>query len=505
MTHGVIYNGNLYPLWAILRHRRLGKYSNMVMTRYQYLASVISQRIEQGLYPVGVRLPSIRVLSKEHGVSITTVQQAYRTLEEQQWVEARAKSGYFVAQRKIRPDLPACCNATQCSLTIPQWERVLDMINPVNAAEIALGFAAPDITSNSLQPLIRSLSHLSQRLYQRTFGDEDIRGCVELREQIARLLIDSGSHMDASNILITDGCREALSLAVRCVCKPGDIVAVEKPSFHAGIQLLHGLGMNLLEIPTNPATGISVEALELALEQWPIKAILVTPTGNNPLGFNMPLERRHALLRLAQEHDVPIIEDDTYGELSYPYPRPATLTSMDDTGNVLLCSSFSKTLAPGLRVGWIAPGSYMNRAVHMKYTSSGPTAGLPQLAIVDFIKQGYYLKHVRRMRSQYQHNRDLMTGWVADYFPCGTRISRPQGGFLLWVELDKRIDTQWLNQKLSEQHISIAIGAVFAAAGKYDNCLRINYARQLTDEIKHAIRQIGTAVQQRLDGHVSAS
>jgi len=469
------------------------------MTRYQYLASVISQRIEQGLYPVGVRLPSIRVLSKEHGVSITTVQQAYRELEEQQWVEARAKSGYFVAHRKIRLELPTSCNVTQCSLTIPQWDQVLAMVRPAKAGEIALGFAAPDITSSSLKPLTRTLSHLSQRHSLRTFDDEDIQGCFELREQIARLLIDSGSHMDASDILITNGCREALSIAIRCVCKPGDIVAVEKPCFHAGIQLLHGLGMNLLEIPTDPTTGISVEALELALDQWPIKAILVTPTGNNPLGYNMPIERRKALLRLAQDHDVAIVEDDVYGELSYPFPRPATLTSMDDTGNVMLCSSFSKTLAPGLRIGWIAPGSYMNRAIHMKYISTGPTASLPQLAIVDFIQQGHYLKHVRRMRSQYQHNRGLITGWIMDYFPCGTRISRPQGGFLLWIELDKRIDTQWLNRRLSDLGISIAIGAVFAAAAKYDSCLRINYARQLTDDIKNAIQRIGEVVKQRLD------
>ncbi|NDL65674.1 aminotransferase-like domain-containing protein [Acerihabitans arboris] len=469
------------------------------MTRYQNLASILSQRIEQGLYPIGVRLPSIRVLSKEHGVSITTVQQAYRELEDQQLVEARAKSGYFVARRKMRPGLPDCCNTTQCSLTIPQWDRVLDMVNPVQPGETAFRFAAPDITASSLKPLTRSLSHLSQRQYLRTFDDEDIRGSFELREQIARLMIDSGSRMDAGNILITDGCREALSIAIRCVCAPGDVVAVEKPCFHAGLQLLHGLGMNMLEIPTDPVTGISVEALELALEQWPVKAILVTPTGNNPLGYNMPIERRKALLRLAQEHDVAIIEDDAYGELSYPYPRPATITSMDFTGNVLLCSSFSKTLAPGLRVGWIAPGSYMNRAIHMKYVSTGPTASLPQLAIVDFITQGHYLKHVRRMRSQYQHNRDLITRWVTDYFPCGTRISRPQGGFLLWVELDHRIDTQRLNRALSEQNISIAIGAVFSAAGKYDSCLRINFARQPTTELKNAVRQIGVAIHQLLE------
>lgn len=471
----------------------------MAMTRYQYLASVLGQRIEQGLYPIGVRLPSIRVLSKEHGVSITTVQQAYRELEEQQLVEARAKSGYFVAHRKLCPDLPDCCTTTQCSLTIPQWDLVRGMVSPIPAGETALGTAAPDVTASSLKPLTRALSHLSQRQYLRTFDDDDIRGCIELREQIARLMIDSGSRMDADNILVTDGCREALSIAIRCVCAPGDVVAVEKPCSHASLQLLHGLGINILEIPTDPVTGISVEALELALEQWPVKAILVTPTGNNPLGFNMPAERRQALLRLAQEHDVAIVEDDVYGELSYPYPRPATITSMDFSGNVLLCSSFSKTLAPGLRIGWIAPGNYMNRAIHMKYISTGPTAGLPQLAIVDFIKQGHYLKHVRRMKGQYQHNRDLMARWVTDYFPCGTRVSRPQGGFLLWVELDRRIDTQELNRRLAQYHISVAIGAVFSAAGRYDSCLRINYARPLTDETKHAVRQMGAVIHQLLD------
>lgn len=473
----------------------------MAMTRYQHLASLLSQRIEKGLYPVGVRLPSIRVLSKEHGVSITTVQQAYRELEERQLVEARAKSGYFVAHRKTRPELPAFCDMTQCSLTIPQWDLVLDMVNPVKPGEMAFGFAAPDITSSSLKPLTRSLSHLSQRQSLRTLDNDDLRGCFELREQIARLMIDSGSRMDADNILITDGCREALSIAIRCVCKPGDLVAVEKPAFPAGIQLLHGLGMNLLEIPTDPVAGISVEALELALEQWPVKAILVTPTANNPLGYTMPQRRRQALLALALAHDVAIIEDDSYGELSYPYPRPATITSMDTAGNVLLCSSFSKTLAPGLRVGWLAPGSYMNRALHMKYISTGPTASLPQLAIVDFIKQGHYLTHVRRMRGQYQHHRDLMTEWVTDYFPCGTRVSRPQGGFLLWVELDHRIDTHLLNGLLAERRISVALGAVFCAAGKYHSCLRLNYARPPTEEVKQAIRHIGMEIQRLLAEH----
>ena len=466
----------------------------MAITRYQNLASILSQRIEQGLYPVGIRLPSIRALSKEHGVSITTVQQAYRELEDRQLVVARAKSGYFVSPLKKRPDLPATCSMSQCALSIPQWDQVLEMVGPLREGEITFVSAAPDVTVSSLKPLSRALSQLSQRQDLRTLRYDDVRGSPELREQIARLLIDSGSRMDAGNILVTDGCREALSIAIRCVCKPGDIVAIDTPGFHGSLQLLHGLGMQVLEIPTDPVTGISVEALELALEQWPVKAILVTPTSNNPLGFSMPVERRQALLRLAGRHDVAIVEDDVYGELSYHYPRPPTITSMDDEGRVLLCSSFSKTLAPGLRVGWIAPGSYMNRAVHMKYISTGPTAGLPQLAVVDFIKQGHYLKHVRRMRGQYQHNLAVMTRWITRYFPGDTRISRPQGGFLLWVELAHHIDTQQLNARLAERNISIAVGAVFSTANKFRSCMRINFAGPLTANIENAIRQIGAVI-----------
>ncbi|TCL04744.1 GntR family transcriptional regulator [Sodalis ligni] len=470
----------------------------MAITRYQNLASILSQRIEQGLYPAGIRLPSIRVLSKEHGVSITTVQQAYRELEDQQLVEARPKSGYFVSPLKTRPELPAVCSMSQCSLSIPQWDQVLEMVGPLKDGEITFVSAAPDVSVSSLRPLTRALSHLSQRHDLRTLSYDDVRGSLELREQIARLLIDSGSHMDAGNIMITNGCREALSIAVRCVCAPGDIVAVESPSFHGSLQLLHGLGMKVLEIPTDPVNGISVEALELALDQWPVKAIMVTPTAHNPLGYNMPLERRQALLKLAQHYDVAIVEDDVYGELSFGYPRPATITSMDDEGRVLLCSSFSKTLAPGLRVGWIAPGSYMNRAVHMKYTGSGSTASLTQLAIVEFIKQGHYHKHVRRMRGQYQRNLAIMTGWITKYFPCGTRISRPQGGCLLWIELDHGIDTQRLNALLAEHNISIAVGAVFSTAGKFHSCMRINYAQPLTADIENAIRQIGVVIHQLL-------
>ncbi|MBF3201208.1 PLP-dependent aminotransferase family protein, partial [Pseudomonas aeruginosa] len=226
-----------------------------------------------------------------------------------------------------------------------------------------------------------SLARLNRHADARALAYDGIHGSPLLREEVARLLVDSGCRATASDVVITTGCHEALSVSIRAVCEPGDIVAVESPSFHGAMQSLKGLGMKALEIPTDPVNGISLEALELALEQWPIKAIQVTPNCNNPLGYIMPESRKRALLALAQRYDVAIIEDDVYGDLAYTYPRPRTIKSYDDDGRVLLCGSFSKVLAPGLRIGWMVPGRYADRVLHMKYISTGASALQPQLAI----------------------------------------------------------------------------------------------------------------------------
>ncbi|ANJ92134.1 PLP-dependent aminotransferase family protein [Serratia plymuthica] len=469
------------------------------MTRYATLAAILSQRIEQGLYPAGDRLPSVRTLSQEHGVSISTVQQAYRLLEESQLVEARPKSGYFVRGLHTLAELPAVTRPVQRPVDISQWEQVLELIRTKPREDLVqLGRGMPDISEPTLKPLVKVLGHMGRHGDLRSLYYDNIQGVMGLREQIARLLLDSGCQISADQLVITTGCHEALSAGLRAVCQPGDIVAVDSPCFHGTMQTLKGLGMKALEVPTDPLTGISLEALEMALDQWPIKAILLTPNCNNPLGYIMPEARKQRLLTLAQRHDVAIIEDDVYGDIAYQYPRPRTIKSFDDDGRVLLCSSFSKTLAPGLRIGWIAPGRYLERVLHMKYIGTGSTATQPQLAIADFIRHGHYLQHLRRMRTRYQQNRDRMTGWIMKYFPPGTRVSQPRGGFMLWIELDDEFDTLRLNRYLEQQGVQIAVGSIFSASGKYRNCLRINYAPKLTPEIEQAVSRVGKTIQRLL-------
>lgn len=469
------------------------------MTLYIDLATMISSRIEQGLYRPGDRLPSVRALSVEHGVSLSTVQQAYRHLEDQGMATPRPKSGYFVPPSRQKPELPMVNRAAQRPLDVSQWDNVLELISIAPGSDILqLGRGMPDISSPTLKPLLRSISRLSRRQSVKELSYGCIHGDPALREQISRLMLDSGCQIPAQDIVTTTGCHEALSTAICATCKPGDVIAVDSPSFHGVMQALKGFGMKALELPTDPLTGISLDALELALEQWPIKAIQLTPTCNNPLGYIMPDANKRALIALAQRYDVAIIEDDVYGELAYSYPRPRTIKSYDEDGRVLLCSSFSKTLAPGLRIGWIAPGRYLQKILHLKYIGTGMAAQLPQLALAEYISAGHYEPHLRRMRSQYARNRDLMTGWVSRYFPAGTRVSQPDGGFMLWIELDREFDSQRLNRALLQHAIQIAPGSIFSATGKYRNCLRLNYAAKATAEIENAVRKVGETVAQLL-------
>ncbi|KAF1370760.1 MAG: PLP-dependent aminotransferase family protein [Yokenella regensburgei] len=466
------------------------------MTRYQHLANLLAERIEQGLYRHGEKLPSVRALSQEHGVSISTVQQAYQTLETLQLITPQPRSGYFVAPRKAQPPVPAMSRPVQRPVEVTQWEQVLTLLDARNDKQVtAFGGGSPDVTQPSLKPLWREMSRIVQHNPSDILSYDELPGRRELREQIARLALDGGTVVTADDIVVTHGCHAALSIALFSVCKPGDIVAVESPSFYGTMQLLRGFNIKAIEIPTDPQTGISIEALELALEQWPIKGVILVPNCNNPLGFIMPDERKRAILSLAQRHDIAIFEDDIYGELANDYPRPRTIKSWDIDGRVLLCSSFTKTLAPGLRVGWIAPGRYLDRVLHMKYATSGTNVPTTQLAVASFIREGHYHRHVRRMRQIYQSNMETYTCWVRQYFPCGICVTRPQGGFLLWIELPEHVDMVCVANQLCRLKIQIAPGSLFSASGKYRNCVRLNCALPPTEHHREVVKQLGEAIQ----------
>lgn len=467
------------------------------MKLYELLAETVQQRIEQGFYLVGAKLPSVRLLSAEHQVSIATAQQALWLLEQQNWVEVRPKSGFYVKARKQPIQMPQVSRFTQYPVEVSQWTEVLQLLSSRFADGVLnLGRGICDLQTPTLKPMQRLLAEVVKD--ERILAYDTLPGCVELREQIAHLSLASGTVVHPEEIISTTGCQEALSISLKAITKPGDVVAVESPGFYGLMQILNALRLKALEIPTHPTDGMSLDALELALDQWPIRAILVIASFSNPLGGSMPDENKQRLLKLAQNYDLPIIEDDVYGELAYRQPRPKTIYSLSTDGRVILCSSFSKTLAVGLRVGWVLPGRYRERVLHMKYTGTASTVLLTQLAVAKFVEEGYYERHVRKMRLQYQAGRDAFIRQIEQDFPEETRVSFPQGGFMLWVEMPSQIDGLVLAKRMEQHRIKIAPGGIFSASGKYRNCTRLNYARGTDPEFLDAVSLIGTEVKEML-------
>lgn len=462
------------------------------MKLYEEIAQLINYKIEKGYFQPGDKLPSIRQMSSEHQVSISTVQEAYRLLESRQVAEARPKSGYYVLTPQQSPAMPSISQPSEAPLEVSQWDLILKILyNHEQNNDIVLGRGTPDVSANSLKPLSKIMANISTHREIINFTYDSLQGSKRLRTQISRLMVDSGCNLHPDQILITTGCQEALSCSMRSIAQTGDIVAIDSPSFYGSMQTIQAMGLKALEIPTHPETGISIEALELALEQWPIKVVQLTPSCNNPLGYTMPNKNKERLMELANHYDISVIEDDIYGDLSYTQPRTRSIKSYDTEGRVLFCSSFSKTISPAFRTGWCAPGRHMQKVKQMKYVSTACGSVLQPRAVAEFIAQGHYERHLRKIRSQYLKCRDSMIDWVKCYFPEGTKMSYPQGGFLLWVELPKKIKSIELNEKLAKENISIAPGILFTASEKYQHCLRLNYSQVPNEDIRKAVKTVG--------------
>lgn len=477
------------------------------MKKYETLARLISDQIDQGFYKRGDRLPSIRYLSQQRGVSISTVQEAYGLLERRGIAEVRPKSGHFVREiRSGMPDLPTAPEYPIKPVSTSKWAKVLHVLYRSESAEVLhLGRAVPFLNSPTLNPLQKSLASLTKKESIRGLSADYIFGCDELRQQVARLTAASGCRLSPEEIIITTGCQEALTCSLRAITKPGDTVITDSPSFYGLLQSIEACGLKTLEIPTNPQTGISLEAVELALEQWPVKVCLLTPSFNNPLGYCMPDEHKVRFLELIAKYDIAVLEDDVYGDLSYTFPRSRTLKSFDRDGRVILCSSFSKTVAPGLRVGWVAPGKYASKVMHMKYVSSMSTATLPQLAIADFIHKGGYDRHIRKMRELYHGNRDSMLELISHYMPEGTRATCPEGGYLLWVELPEVIDAMKLADRGLAEGVGVAPGTLFSTTDKYGHYIRMNFAHSDHPNSEKGVEILANLIKTMLMEHEHSS
>jgi DNA-binding transcriptional MocR family regulator len=292
---------------------------------------------------------------------------------------------------------------------------------------------------------------------------------------------------------------EALNLALRAVAQAGDTIAVESPSFYGLLQVLEALGLRALEIPTSPQTGISIDALELAIQtDDSIKAVVVVPHLQNPLGSIMPDAHKQRLVQLCQASAITLIEDDTYSELVNESKRGdaplRAMKSWDTTGNVIYCASLHKILAPGMRLGWMAAGRWQARVEMLKFTQSRSNEELSQLAAADYIASPAYDRHLRRLRATLQVQRQRTAETIASHFPAGTRLTVPDGGLSLWVELPQQLSSKRVFDAALKEQILVSPGLMFSNSLRFDAFLRISCGWPVDTEVEQALRRLGQIV-----------
>ena len=461
--------------------------------RYQELADFITRLVDGGTLLPGSRVPSLRQISRERGTSLATALQAYRLLEDRGVLEARPQSGFYVARRaRGRLEAPAISKPASTPRTVLLSAVALRLFEYASDPSLVpLGCAIPSAELLAAGRLDRFLARAARERGVKHNTYTALRGERALRGELARRAARWGGTLSPDDLVVTCGCTEALTLALQAVAQPGDTIAIESPTYFGLLHTIEVLNLRALELPTDPFTGVDPGALEQALRERPVKACLFSSSFNNPLGCTPSDERKRELLRLLTRHRVPLIEDDIFGDVFFGERRPTPFSALDPAADVIYCSSFSKTVAPGYRIGWMAPGRHLQRVLERKmaFTLSGPP--LTQGAFADYLASGGYDGHLRRIRAVFRDNIERMSQAISRVFPRGTRVSRPAGGYVLWVELPKRIDTRELFDLAIERGICFAPGDVFSAARRYAHCLRLSCGAPWTGRIERALEVLG--------------
>lgn len=460
---------------------------------YEDVAHKIEHMIIKGAFRPGERIPSIRLMSRQMRVSVNTINTAYAHLEDLRLVEARPQSGYYV--RPIGPALPSepagapddDVSARPVTLADSALRIIRRLADP---GLIPLASGAPNM---ALLPVRRLNSQLAAEtrkhpLESASYGSA--RGNKRLRSQIAKRLLGAGCVVAPDEITITSGCVEAVTLALQAVCRPGDTVAIASPVYYTFLNAIQWLGLKVLEIPSSPTDGIALEVLRYAIGQNPVRAVVVISNFSNPTGSLMPDENKRLLVELTAKYEIPLIEDDVYGDLGFQTERPKSLKAFDKTGLVLHCASFSKTLAPGYRVGWIVAGRFQKRVEALKSLLNIATASPTQLAVAEFLATGGYDRHLRALRRTYSTQMAQMRFAVGRHFPPLTRVSRPAGGTVLWVEMPEQVDALALYEKALTMGIGVAPGPLFTTGNDFRSCIRLG-AATWSPKIEEAVQKLG--------------
>lgn len=464
---------------------------------YEKVANHIRSLINHGTLQTGDRLPSVRKLHKQLSVSISTVLEAYRLLEDQGLITVRPQSGYYVKARIAlpEPNLSQPSHPSHPVDTSLVTRICADMETP-NMVKLGAALPSPELLPtkalNRLMGQVIRDAPETVHTYHTPQGDES------LRHEVAKKLIDAGCSISAQDVMITNGTTEAVFLALQAVTQPGDTVAIESPCYYILLQALETLQLKALELPTDPREGISLSHLEAALKRSEVDACALVSNFSNPLGSCMSDRNKQALVDLLTQYNVPLIEDDTYGDLYFKSQRPKAMKAFDKQGIVFYCSSVSKTLSPGLKIGWLVAEQSLTQLQRLKLVTNLTTGMAAQLTVGAFLANGGYERHLRKLRRTYAHHLEKMRSTISQSFPPQIKMTYPQGGQVLWLEFPPEFDVVQLYEDALAHNISIAPGIIFSPSQSYRHCMRLNFGLIWSDETAQALNILGALAQQQL-------
>lgn len=463
---------------------------------YLQIANNIEYQIRNDVFKVGDKLPSLRTICIEKGVSLSTATQAFFELENRGLVESRPQSGYYVslAPEKFRA-IPETSKPIVVKSESKHDEMMSLVIKNFDQAQITL-------SSAMLSPELVPIAKLNKSIVNatRSLKDSGVSyskdGSIKLKTQIAKRAITWGGKLQVSDIITTGGSIDSMSFCLLALTKRGDTILVESPVFFGILRLAGSLGLNIVELPTNPITGIEVDALKKTLEKKKVALCLLVSNFSNPLGSCMPDEHKKAVVQLMEKYNIPLVEDDLYADLYYGSHRPSSCKTFDESGVVLWCGSFSKTLVSGYRVGWVAPGKFKEQVARTKQFHSMYSSTITHEAIGDFLEIGRYEHHLIKLRRILYRNSLQLQRCISEYFPEDTKVTRPLGSMNLWIELNKKYDTLDLYNKAIAKKISITPGRIYTMQNQYNNCLKLSYGKLWDDQTESAIKLLGKLTRQ---------
>ncbi|MDE9430247.1 PLP-dependent aminotransferase family protein [Xenorhabdus bovienii] len=461
------------------------------MTRYEQLAGAIRQQIEDDIWQVGDKLPSLRESVKSSGLSLMTVLQAYQLLESQGWIVARPQSGYYVATRLTQFAAAKGGKGLHLSESVEISASIFDVLQACKDPKIVpFGSAFPDPSLLNEPKLSKILASVARRFVPHSSLESLPPGNEKLRRNISRRYAAHGIHVSPEEIVITAGAMESLSFSLQSVTSPGDWVVIESPAFYGALQAIERLRLKAIAIKTDPRTGIDLDALEEIVQKYPIKACWLMSRFQNPLCNTMPSENKQRLVAILNSSHIALIEDDVYGELYFDQEPPMPIKAWDKENNFMHCSSFSKCLAPGYRVGWVAAGKHAGKIQQLQMMSTVSASAPTQLAVAEYLAHGGYDNHLRRLRRQLEQRQSQVLRAISEYFPDSVKVNSARGGYFLWLEFEPPFNANRLYQLALAKGISIAPGSMFSTSSQFDHAFRLNTSFAWNDVQASAMKNL---------------